>query len=205
MRGMDRIFSGEEQKLWEVCAKRTFPCLDAPMNEIEVKILGIDRKKIETVLIKSGARKTFDGELHAVYFDTADNFIGREKGAFRLRRGGDKNTLTFKSYVEHPSAKVREELEVEVSDFNMMRTILESAGFRSWLQMKKRRTTYEYEGVHFEFDKYVDEYEFIPEFLEIEGDSVEKVYKYAEMLGFTREECRPWDAVQVVKYYSQRE
>jgi hypothetical protein len=68
--------------------------------------------------------------------------------------------------------------------------------------MKKQRTSYALLNVHFEFDKYTDEFGFIPEFLEIEGPDVATVYKSAAALGFSKEDCRPWDALQVAEYYS---
>jgi len=85
-----------------------------------------------------------------------------------------------------------------------MRSILQAIGFSSWLEMRKHRTSYEFSGVHFELDKYTGEFGFIPEFLEIEGPDIRTVYEGAAALGFTKEECRPWDALQVAEYYSAR-
>lgn len=172
------------------------------MREIEIKILGIDKEKTEGELVSLGARKSFEGELHAVYYDSADNSIRKNKAALRLRREGKISVLAFKTHIEDTEAKVRDEMEVEVSDFEAMRAILESAGLSPWLEMKKRRTTYELEGLHFEFDKYHDAYEYVPEFLEIEGADLGTIYKYVDLLGFRKQDCRPWDALQVAQYYS---
>ena len=173
------------------------------MYEVEIKILGIDRKKTEEDLISLGAVKVFDGDIHALYYDSADNAIQKVRGAFRLRKEGEKNVLTFKSYVEDGRAKVREEKEVFVSDLDAMKSILKSLGFTAWLEMKKHRTTYELDGLHFELDKYLDEYGYIPEFLEIEGKDIETVYRYAGLLWLGEKDCRPWDAVQVAEYYKE--
>ncbi len=174
------------------------------MYEVEIKVLDIDREETERKLIGLGARKIFDAEINAVYYDSPDHSVRREKGTFRLRKEGPATVLTYKRHVSDGDAKVREELEVSVSDFGMMRAILESTGFSPWLEMRKMRTTYELAGLHFEFDRYLDAYDYIPEFLEIEGTDVGEVYRHAEMLGFKREDCRPWDAVQVARYYSGR-
>lgn len=174
------------------------------MYEIEIKILGIERVRIEKDLMSLGARQVFDGEIHAIYYDSPDHFIRKTGGTFRLRKEGTTSVLTFKRRVEDADAKVREEKEIEVSDFDTMRSILESVGFSRWLEMKKHRTSYELRGVHFEFDKYHEEYEYIPEFLEIEGTDVQTVLRYAEILGFRKQDCKPWDALQVAEYYSDR-
>jgi adenylate cyclase class 2 len=172
------------------------------MHETEIKILGIDRKKLEKKLLSLGAEKTFDGEIHAFYYDTPDRSVRARRGTFRLRREGTLSVLTFKAHVDDSEAKVREETEVTVSDFNAMRSILKSVGFFPWMEMKKHRTTYSLPGVHFELDKYTDEFGFIPEFLEIEARDIGAIYKNAAALGFSKEDCRPWDALQVAEYYS---
>lgn len=173
------------------------------MFEIEIKILGIDRKNIEDKLISLGAKKVFDDEIYAIYYDSSDNSIRKAKGTFRLRKEGQKSVITFKSHVENIEAKVRMEKEVEVSDFDTMRAIIELIGFTAWAEMKKHRTTYEYKGVNFEFDRHLDKFGYIPEFLEIEGADIEAVYKSAELLGFTKQDCKNWDAIQVAEYYSR--
>jgi predicted adenylyl cyclase CyaB len=174
------------------------------MYEVEIKILDIDRPETEKRLSALGAAKTFDDEIHAVYYDSPDYSIRNSRGTFRLRKEGPNAVLAFKRHVEHNEAKVREEREVVVSDFDAMRWILDSAGFTVWLEMRKMRTTYEFEGLHFEFDRYLGAYGYIPEFLEIEGPDVDAVYRYAGLLGFTKEDCKPWDAVQLAEYYSRQ-
>ncbi len=172
------------------------------MYETEIKILDIDRRDLERKLISLGAKKIFDDEMHALYYDTPDHAVRRSRGTFRLRREGSLAVLTYKARVDDRVAKIREETEVRVSDFDTMRSILKSIGFYPWLEMKKHRTTYELGNVHFELDKYMDEFGFIPEFLEIEGPDSGTVYESAAALGFSEEDCRPWDAVQVAEYYS---
>ncbi len=174
------------------------------MIETEIKILEIDREKIEEKLISIGAKKVFDDKIHAIYYDSPDSSLRKSRATFRLRKEGKRTVLTFKNFIENTEAKVREEKEVEVSDFDTMRTILESTGFSPWLEMKKHRTTYELQGIHFELDKYINEYEYIPEFLEIEGADIKKIHKYVEDLGFKKQDCRPWDSLQVAEYYSKK-
>lgn len=174
------------------------------MFEAEIKILGIERKSVLERLAMLGAKLAFEGEIHALYYDDTCNSLRNRKDALRLRKEGEKVVLTFKKYIENPDAKVRMEKEVSVSDFEETRAILEGIGFTPWLEMRKLRTTYQLPGVRFELDRHVGEYGFIPEFLEIEAGNSETVFKYAEALGFSKDDCRPWDAVQVAQFYSRQ-
>ncbi|MDA8079135.1 MAG: class IV adenylate cyclase [Nitrospiraceae bacterium] len=171
------------------------------MLEAEVKILGINRKAVEQRLISLGASLVFDGPIHAVYYDSPDRSVRKQKGTLRLRKEGLRAVLTYKGHVEDRDAKVRQETEVTVSDFEGMRSILESLGFTPWLEMEKHRTSYDLSGVRFELDKYHGEHEYIPEFLEIEGPDVPSVRDCASLLGFRKEDCLPWDAVQLARHY----
>ena len=174
----------------------------AAMKEIEIKILGIDRNATEERLIALGAKKVFDGEIHALYYDFPDNSVRNSGCTLRLRQEGEKSVLALKKDIESTEAKIREEHEIEVSDFNEMRYLLEALGLHTWLEMKKHRTSYAFKGVHFEIDEYHDSYNYIPQFLEIEGQDIEAIYASAEVLGFTRDDCKPWDILQVAAYYS---
>jgi adenylate cyclase class 2 len=174
------------------------------MEEIEVKILGVDRKKVEEKLVSMGARKTFDGEICAVFYDYADNSIRDAKDTMRLRKVGDRAYVTYKKFVENERAKIRREYESEVVDYEAVRNILKSLGLVEWMDMRKRRTSYELPGVHFELDKHIDQYSYVPEFLEIEAKDLDTLYKYVEALGYMREECRPWTIVEISQYYSEK-
>ncbi|MDH4230533.1 MAG: class IV adenylate cyclase [Nitrospirota bacterium] len=174
------------------------------MKEIEIKILGINRTSVEEKLISLGARKVFDDEIHALYYDYRDKALRNSGCTLRLRREGSKSVLSLKKDVENREAKVREEHEIEVSDFGEMTYLLETIGLNPWLEMKKRRTSYELKGVHFEIDVYHDAYNFIPQFLEIEGHDIETIYACAELLGFSKSDCKPWDILQVASYYSEQ-
>ena len=172
------------------------------MLETEVKILEINREQIEYRLISLGASKIFDDEVHAIYYDTADSAMGKNKDILRLRREGPRTVLAFKRHIDDNGAKVREEIEVQISGFDEMSTILLCLGYSPWLEMIKHRTTYELNGLHFELDRYKGEYGYIPEFLEIEGSSIDVIHHYAELLGYRGEDCKPWDALDLADYYA---
>lgn len=186
---------------YEVCAEPQSQ-EEHDMNEIEVKILDINRKVVEEKLIALGACKIFDDEIHAIYYDLRDSILKNTGKALRLRREGERTMLTIKLHVENALAKERIEHEVEVSRFEDMRTILEGLGYAPWLEMQKHRTSYELKGTHIELDRYSGQHAYIPEFLEIEGRDIETIYSCAEALGFSRRDCRPWDVAELIEYYA---
>jgi predicted adenylyl cyclase CyaB len=173
------------------------------MKEVEIKIIEIDRRKVEGDLATLGAAKAFDGDVETWFFDFEDNTITLARNLLRLRRIGDRTDLTFKKFVESQSAKVRDEYEVSVSDFETMRLILESIGLVPTWRIEKHRTSYTLKsGVEVDIDRYAGEYSHIPELLEIEGEDVETVRLLAKLLGFRPEECRSWTTFDLIDYYS---
>jgi len=174
------------------------------MTELEVKILEINRESVEKKLIALGAKKTFDDEIHAIYYDLPDNSLKKTGKALRLRKQGERNILTLKLHVENALAKERVEHEVETCSFEEMKTVLEGIGYAPWLEMRKHRTSYELEGTHVEFDHYYGQHNFIPEFLEIEGRDIETICRCAEALGFSRHDCRSWDVAELIEYYVRK-
>jgi adenylate cyclase class 2 len=174
------------------------------MEEIEAKILEINKQKVQTALLEMGARKTFDGEMEAYFYDFRDGSIIKAKNVLRLRREGDKVVLTYKYVAGTQEAKIAQEYSVDVSDLAVMQKILEALGFILIETMQKHRTSYELEGTHFDIDHYQGRYGHIPEFMEIEAESTALIHKYAEALGFKPEECLPWSTVQLIEYYSKR-
>lgn len=170
------------------------------MREIEVKILNINRKEVEKKLVSLGAKKVFEGIVEGCFFDFKDNSIRKSRKTLRLRKENNKVVLTFKNPIPHKNLKIKEEHEIEVSDFKKTQKILESLGLSVWLWIKKKRTTYALEGVHFEIDKHIDQFDFVPTFLEIETEDPKIIYKYVRLLGFKKKDCKPWTILEIVDY-----
>lgn len=173
------------------------------MKEVEVKILEIKNQKVQETLNNLKAEKIFDSDIITLFFDFADNSIAKAKNVLRLRKDTKKTELTFKKVHTEGTTKVAEEVSVQVSDIDNLIRILESIGLSVTEKMKKHRTSYILENVRFDIDRYQDTYEFIPEFLEIEGD-VDLIYKYASLLGFRKEDCLSWSTSDLTHYYWQK-
>jgi predicted adenylyl cyclase CyaB len=175
------------------------------MKEVEVKIIGIDRAIVETKLRSMRAKKTFDDAVETLFFDFPGNPISKAKNLLRLRRIGDKTTLTFKKFVEGDLAKVRVEYEISVSEFEAANSILESLGLILTLRMEKHRTSYALEsGVAVDIDEYTGQYSHLPTLLEIEGADITTIHAHAKLLGFKPEQCRSWTTFDLIDYYSSQ-
>ena len=130
------------------------------MKEVEVKILEINRSKIEKELVHLGAKRILDGEIETTFFDFPDHTLLRKRNLLRLRKENDNIELTFKKVHTNKDAKVAREYTITVA--------------------------------------------FIPEFLEIEAESAQEIWRYAEVLGFKNDDCLPWSTKDLISYYSLR-
>lgn len=159
------------------------------VHELELRILEVDPAELDVKLVGIGAEKVFDGDLISLYFKRVGQEIERGKEEIRLRKIGEKVLLTYKKQRVDCEFGSKDEYEVEVSDLETTRLILESIGFEVWLELRKRRISYRLDGVCFEIDIYSGDYEAIPPFMEIEAGNVEEIYEAALNLGFSKEEC----------------
>lgn len=153
--------------------------------EIEIKIkikggsAGLEntRKKIIAKDFRLIHKKYFEQNI---VFDTPEGKLKSNKFLLRLRKKGNKNIVTFKRPA-HESAsnyKIREETEVEVSDFENMKRIFTGLGYE---------VVFIYEKVREEFQKgdvkvMADETP-IGNFIEIEGPR-EAIDRTARELGY---------------------
>jgi predicted adenylyl cyclase CyaB len=172
------------------------------MKEVEVKILEVDRRKIETKLTGLGAKRIFDGGVQTLFLDFEDGRIVKEKNLLRLRKEEDKAELTFKKVQVTAAAKVADEYSVEVSSLEITRRILENLGLLVTESMRKHRVSYVLDDARFDFDLYLGDYAYIPEFMEIEAKNEEIVHRYAELLGFNAKDCLPWSTNDLIRYYA---
>ncbi|MBI2573474.1 class IV adenylate cyclase [Candidatus Woesearchaeota archaeon] len=174
------------------------------MQEIEVKILEIDVNAIQKKLKQLGARKVFEGPMLASRFDTPTDELEEEGKMLRLRQRGEITELTLKKKPqgeEDKNAKVREEIELTVSDYATMKMILASIGLvESGIQEKHRISYALGDDVHIEIDTFPN----LPTFLEIEAHSIKKIEEVVSLLGFTMEDTKPWSGKKVLEHYAQK-
>lgn len=146
--------------------------------EIEVKFFVPDLDTVRERLLAVGAQIDTPRLLeHNIRFDNAWEGLRRKGRLLRLRQDQDAR-LTFKGdppdRVES-EVKVREELEIEVSDFETTAAILERIGFEQYQIYEKYRETF----ILGDVEVVLDEMPF-GNFLELEGE--EKPIREAAVL-----------------------
>ncbi len=171
------------------------------MEEIEAKILNINKEKTEKKIVSLGGKKVFEGEITAYFFDFPSKKLTKKKQILRLRKKGEKSFLTFKNPIKEKSVKSNWEYEIEISNLEETKKILEFLGLKEILKTKKKRTSYCLDNVLIEFDKYKEAFSFVPELMEIEAENKEEIYRYAKLLGFEKEDCKPWTLEEIVREY----
>jgi predicted adenylyl cyclase CyaB len=174
------------------------------MKEIEVKVLNVNKQKIEEILAQLGAKQTFDDEITTYFFDFENGSIANAKNLLRLRKEGKHSVLTFKKILSKQSAKVAEEYEVEVSNLPKMQRILELLGLSVTESIQKHRSSYELNDLRFDIDTLTREYAYIPTYLEIEAKNIKLIKKYAKILGYRAEECLPWTTNDLINFYAKK-
>jgi adenylate cyclase, class 2 len=148
--------------------------------EVEVKFLVDDLAAFRRKLLAAGA-ELIKARVYErnVRFDTADDSLLQNLELLRLRQDNIVR-ITFKgpTAAEKVSeAKVREELEVQVSDFEAMAAIFQRLGFQPQQTYEKYRETFQIKDVEIVLDE-------LPfgDFIELEGEETQ-IRKMAGHLG----------------------
>ena len=139
--------------------------INAEPLEIEVKFLLPDVENLRQRIAGTGAidrGRVFETNFR---FDDSNGSLTGNSSLLRLRKA-DRTTLTFKARPPETDNqfKIHTEYEVTVSDFGMMRRILERLGFRRRQVYEKWRETFVLNATHLCLDAMP-----FGDFLEIEG------------------------------------
>ena len=167
------------------------------MKEIELKILEINEEKIVNKLKTIGAKHV--GTCFSVdkAFDFPDKRIKKAGDLLRLRTMGDKVELCYKdNRQEIDGFQIADEYEVNLTDYKTAEVILNKIGVKAYRRREKIRTTYEWDDLKFEIDKYPE----IPAYMEIEGSKGD-INVALKDLGYTIEDTTNITATQVLKQY----
>jgi adenylate cyclase class 2 len=135
-------------------------------EEIEVKFIIEDLQALYQRVMALGARRKTPRTYEVnICFDTPDQRLANQLCLLRLRRD-QRNVLTYKepAVSAERDFKVRQEYEVEVSDFAQTQVLLEKLGFVPTLHYEKYRETFSYQDAEI----LLDEMPF-GTFIEIEG------------------------------------
>jgi adenylate cyclase class 2 len=147
--------------------------------EVKIKVQLLDplRTKIKLLPAALEAARGFERNI---VFDTSQNKLRKQGILLRLRQQGLRTILTMKMPVRENSVyKVREETEVEVSDFASMEKVMQAIGFQIFFIYEKYREVFNALGTLIMIDETP-----IGNFIEIEG-SPDRIDAVAAHLGFT--------------------
>ncbi|MBI4146078.1 class IV adenylate cyclase [Candidatus Woesearchaeota archaeon] len=165
------------------------------MREIEVKILNIDVSVFREKLAGLGAKRVFVGRLRTAVFDSSDGRLKKHGEFLRVRQEGELVHLCFKGKVVESKFKVREEVELVVSDWSSAVEFLSALGFVKVFEYEKHRESYVLGGAKVELDTY----EGIPTYAEVEAPSESEVEKVVKLLGFSMAQTTNISASELLK------
>lgn len=170
------------------------------MKEIELKVLEVNKQKIITKLVKLGAKRVFLGEVVSKVYDFEDQKLKKEKSFVRLRKLDKEILVTFKTKIENSKVCMNKEIEFNVDCMESMEEFLSLLNMKVFSNYSKNRESYILNGVKFEFDKISN----IPEFMEIEANSIEKIEEYIEILGIDKSKIKRWNGLEVLNFYKEK-
>lgn len=142
------------------------------MLEIEMKFPVPDFAPIEAIVRTWQSRPEAPIEEADHYFNSPDRDFARTDEAFRLRRIGASNRLTYKGPKSPGLAKTRTEIEVSLLDGQAaaddMQRMLVCLGYRPVAIVKKQRRVFHFRREPFDLQACFDEVEDVGTFVEIE-------------------------------------
>ena len=157
--------------------------------EYEVRVLEVDKEALVKKIESLGATFIGSFEQKRYVFDT----IPKEESKWiRLRTNGKSTTLTYKS-VEAATIDGTHEIEVEVSDFERTRELLNACGINHRGYQENRRIQYVLDGVEID----IDSWPLIPIYVEIEGKDEVSVMKMVKKLELNEEKLTTLDVMSV--------
>jgi len=150
-------------------------------TELEAKFIDIDRAAIRDRLKKLGAKLIAPERLmRRRNYDYPDLRLEKERaGWIRVRDEGNKITLAYKQ-LDNRGLHGTKEVMIGVNNFDTTCLLLETIGFKQTSYQETKRESWQLAGADIE----IDEWPWIPPFLEIEAPDEPTLKSLAEKLGF---------------------
>ncbi len=161
------------------------------MIEVEVKIKLKDLNEFKKKLLELGVKRLGEWFEEDIYFKHPSVDFKATDEALRLRRVDGKINLTYKGPKISSNSKTREEIDVEVVDFNTVRLLFEKLRFQVLTRVAKKREVYLFEEIKISLDKVEDlgdfaEFEILIEYERHVKEAEEKVFNLLRRLGFNK-------------------
>jgi adenylate cyclase, class 2 len=174
------------------------------MLEVEVRYRTHDRVGVIARLVEWGAEFAENRIDVDQYFNPPERDLKTSDEAFRLRRIGDTNCLTYKGPRRDTETKTRTEIEIplgngEVVAADMQRLLL-ALNYRPVVVVRKQREVYRLTRGGFAMEVCFDDVERVGPFVELEILAPEEQYEPAKAvllqtaaeLGLTEKETRSY-------------
>ena len=150
-------------------------------NEIEAQFLDINKNEIRKKLKQIGAKLVKPEVLmRRIVFD-----VGPHQFA-RVRDEGDKIVMTYKNVSDDKSIMGTKEVNVVVDSYENAILLLKSCGLEEKAEQESLREVW----ILGEVEICIDEWPWLPPFVEVEGPSEESVWDAAEKLGFKKSDAK---------------
>lgn len=166
-------------------------------QEIEAKILDIDKAALEEKLLSLGAQKVGDRFFRSTVFDYPGFPLDKDNSWVRLRDEGEKIMLAFKKRLgvkdQIGGDEGMEEIEFQVSDFDAVTHFLQKIGLIIKFAQEKKRVTYQKQEVTYDIDTWPK----LNPYLEVEAPTWEAVDTAIVELGYTLEDKKIFTTTQI--------
>jgi adenylate cyclase class 2 len=157
-------------------------------NELEVKILDIDKDVLTMRLRKLGAKQLQDTKLEVYWFGVKGG-LDKQKWYLRIRKYSDgKIEVTWKGKSKKLGvSRTHKEINFLISDFESMSNLFKELGLVNHAFQEKYRTSWQLKDWRFDLDTYPG----MPPYLEIEGTSEKHIQEAIKLLGL--ENHKTWN------------
>lgn len=153
-------------------------------TETEVKFLDVDLDEVRAKLENLGA--VCEQPMRMMRRSLIEEAHHTKQNAFiRIRDEGNRTTMTYKQFDDEFAIGGVKEVEIEVSSFDDAVKLLEYAGWPPITYQESRRETWTLGDAEI----VLDEWPWIPPYIEVEAPSEEIVRSTAERLGFVWEDA----------------
>lgn len=173
------------------------------MNEIEVKVLGIDIEAVKDRIIKLGG-KLVKKEIQQNYYYDLPPYIENQNGYIRLRAVHNllddsyKNILCIKKIIFQGNYRMSEEHEFEVLNTDECKRFFEAMELKFQSREDKYRESYFFKDALVEID--IWEKEVFPHpYIEIEAASEDKIYEILAALNIPKDKATSKNLSEIKK------
>jgi len=141
--------------------------------EIEVKYRSVDHFRLRQLLAELAARPSSDDEQEDFYLNHPSRDFAQTNEAFRIRRIGTENRITYKGPRRPGPTKTREEIELGFTEgleaYQDLTKLFGHLGFRHVATVKKRRSSFEFTQDGIEIVVGLDRVDGLGDFAEVEA------------------------------------